>query len=128
MVFLIWIVMGVVIIIFILGLKYQSKYQSILTIISLYIIDSLRNLTTEQKELITEFARTESITNGKVDGIEQGQLEGGLHICSTVDHTPFMSGSRENAHRSNMPTKKEKGFLQKLKDVFWTDEKNGSTS
>lgn len=33
----------------------------------------LRKLTSRQKELITEFAKTENLANGTIDGIDKGQ-------------------------------------------------------
>ena len=38
------------------------------------IFCSIRKLTPRQKELITEFARTENLVDGTVNGVEEGQI------------------------------------------------------
>lgn len=63
-----------------------------------------KNLTTEQHDLISAYAKTQTNLNGSVDGITTGR------------------GETDGNKDSNKPIKQEKGFLQKLKDVFWTDE------
>ncbi|XP_019850859.1 PREDICTED: dnaJ homolog subfamily A member 3, mitochondrial-like isoform X1 [Amphimedon queenslandica] len=59
-----------------------------------------KNLTSEQKTLIEELAQTEDY-EGSVNGIIKGRGENG---------------------KKNKLIKKEKGFLQKLKGIFWEDE------
>eukprot|EP00731_Ephydatia_muelleri_P030829 Em0022g343a len=64
-------------------------------------------LSERQKELLVEFARTETLSDGsKVNNVETGSEGGG--------------GGTE------APQPREKGILQKLKDVFWSEEDKDS--
>ena len=45
-------------------------YVSFVSFLSLF-----RKLTDQQRELITQFAQTENLSNGTVDGIDQGQCD-----------------------------------------------------
>jgi DnaJ family protein A protein 3 len=63
-----------------------------------------KNLSQEQKDLIVQYAMTEKDVNGRINGIE-GREE-------------------KEETNNNKPIKQDKGFLQKLKDMFWTNEQD----